>query len=299
MAIPSHRRVAGEEYKKNNVFPRFNGMRSRAWCFTWNNPPDTSYALLDELACRYLVYGKEFAPATRTPHLQGYVYYTHPRSLSAVRSDLPGCHLDIARGTPQQNFDYCSKDGDFIERGDRPLSPADKGAGEIERYALTWTLAKAGRLEEIDADIRVRLYSTLLRIQRDFMPEVQALGGVCGVWIHGLSGCGKTRSVLSKYPEAYIKPRSIWWDGYQSEPVVLLDDLDNFDVRLGGLLKHWADFAPFIAEKKGGSIKIRPERLIVTSQFTIEEIWSDTQTRDALLRRFTVVPKTHGQAILI
>jgi len=61
-------------------------------------------------------------------------------------------------------------------------------------------------------------------------------------------------------------------DGYLDEPVVLLDDVDKFDRALGGRLKHWADFAPYIGEIKGGSRRIRPEKLIVTSQYTIEDI---------------------------
>jgi len=81
--------------------------------------------------------------------------------------------------------------------------------------------------------------------------------------------------------------------------VVLLDDLDVFDVKLGGNLKHWADAYAFIGEFKGGSRRIRPEKLIVTSQYKIEDIWKDEETRLALNRRFTVITKYLGQNIII
>lgn len=131
------------------------------------------------------------------------------------------------------------------------------------------------------------------------MPRVEALDGVCGLWIYGRSGCGKTRTVLKAYPDCYIKPRNAWWDGYNGEEVVLVDDVDIFDRALGGKLKHWADFSPFIGESKGTSVRIRPKKLIVTSQYSIETIWEDEETREALNRRFTVINKVKDQDILI
>lgn len=274
--------------------------RHRAWCFTWNNYPDQLEALnLDSLKADYLVYGKELGPQTGTPHLQGYVHFVHACSLSQVRRRLPGTRLVAASGTAEENFIYCSKDGDFVELGCRPMSPDDGGELEIDRWHTAWTLAKQGAIEDIDADIRVRLYTTLKRIGVDFMPKPAPLDATCGLWIYGLSGSGKTRAALSAYPDAYIKPRNNWWDGYANEPVVILDDVDKFDRALGGKLKHWADFAPFIAEVKGSASRIRPTKLIVTSQYKIEDIWEDEETRAALLRRFTVIEKVAGQDIIL
>lgn len=180
-----------------------------------------------------------------------------------------------------------------------PADPADRGADERQRWEDAWASAKLGLIDAIPADIRVRQYSTLRRIERDYMPPVARLGGPCGLWIHGLAGCGKTRLVLDTYPDLYPKPRNTWWDGYQREPVVLIDDFDRFDVKLGGQLKHWADAYPFIGEIKGGSVKIRPTMVIVTSQYTIEEIWTDQETRDALLRRFVVKEKVLDEILEI
>jgi len=167
------------------------------------------------------------------------------------------------------------------------------------RWETAWTNAKLGAIEAIPPDIRVRQYSALRRIERDYMPAVEPLTGPCGTWIFGLSGAGKTRGVLDAYPDAYPKPRTQWWDGYQGERVVLLDDVDRFDVKLGGLLKHWADCYPFIGEQKGGAKKIRPTRLFVTSQYRIEDIWEDAETRDALSRRFNVIEKRVGEGMII
>jgi hypothetical protein len=182
-------------------------------------------------------------------------------------------------------------------RGDLPADPSDRGDAEKLRWEAAWDAAKRGALDEIPADIRLRQYSVIRRIERDYMPPMERLGGPCGLWIYGRSGTGKTRSVSDQYPGHYPKPCNAWWDGYQRESIVVLDDIDKFHVALGGKLKHWADSYPFIGENKGGSIKIRPRLFIVTSQYTIADIWEDLETREALLRRFVMVEKRMNEDI--
>lgn len=219
--------------------------------------------------------------------------------MGSVRRKLPGVHVEPAKGSLQQNQVYCRKGGEFVESGDPPVEPAERGANEIARWDLARLAAKEGRFDDIPSDIFIRQYSSLRRIHRDYMPSVVPLESLSSLWIHGLSGCGKSRSCSRAYPDAYWKPRNQWWDGYQSEEVVVLDDVDKFDVRLGGYLKHWADYYPFIAETKGGSQRIRPNKIVVTSQYTIEDIWIDEETRSALNRRFTVIEKFVNQDILL
>lgn len=271
--------------------------RSRGYVWTWNNYPVDHCTILSAIQCRYIVFGRELAPETGTPHLQGYVYFAHGKTASSVRSLLRGCHVEASRGLPSQIRTYCIKDGDFEERGSIPGDPVDRGDAECTRWQSAWDAAKIGDIEAIPPDIRIRSYSAIRRIERDFMPPVENLGAPCGIWIFGLAGVGKTLAVVTKYPNVFIKPRNVWWDGYQREPVVLLDDVDKFDVRLGGFLKHWADAYAFIGESKGGSVRIRPKQLLVTSQYRIEEIWEDVETRAALMRRFREVEKTLGNEI--
>lgn len=91
--------------------------RSRAFVFTWNNYPDDHADILDALDARYHCYGNEVAPTTGTLHLQGYLYFKHARSVTGIRSALPGVHVEVAKGTPDQAITYCKKEGSFVEFG--------------------------------------------------------------------------------------------------------------------------------------------------------------------------------------
>jgi len=87
---------------------------AKNWCFTINNPTDNDKDLLYKLSeapsCRYLVFQQEIAPTTGTPHIQGFVSLNTRKRLSGLKK-LVGdrAHLEVARGTAQQNRDYCSK----------------------------------------------------------------------------------------------------------------------------------------------------------------------------------------------
>lgn len=97
--------------------------RSRAYCFTVNNWDDDDCAecilLADE--ARYLIVGFEEGEEKNTPHLQCYVYFENARLFSSMKKKFPTAHFEQARGTPIENKQYCSKEGDFIEFGDLPV----------------------------------------------------------------------------------------------------------------------------------------------------------------------------------
>ena len=83
----------------------------------------------------------------------------------------------------------------------------------------------------------------------------------------------------------------MWWCGYRDDmpghKTVLLDDLHpKFTER--EMLKNWADIFPFQAEIKGGSMTIRPERIIVTSNYHPHEVFGEKDL-GPIMRRFKVV----------
>lgn len=105
------------------------------WCFTLNNYTAAEQihlsTLINNPQVSYLIYGREVGE-NNTPHLQGYVSFTLRKRLNNVK-DLIGarCHLEVARGTPTQNREYCSKEGDFDEYGTLPAQQGKRGEFDV------------------------------------------------------------------------------------------------------------------------------------------------------------------------
>jgi len=268
--------------------------KSRNWVFTLNNYTDVFVSTLPSLpptSCRYICVGKELAPGTGTPHLQGFIVFKNAVRFGTVQASLPGAHLEIARGTVSQCIAYCEKDGDFAEFGDRPLSASDKGNQESARWSLALSLAKAGRFDDISPQIYIGHYRALHAIHADAMVVLDSCPTTTGIWIMGPSGSGKSRAARTQFPELFPKPLNKWWDGYRDQEVVLLDDVDrSCSGWIGNFLKIWGDHYSFIAEFKGKSRAIRPKRILVTSQYSICDLFSnDPELVTALERRYRLV----------
>lgn len=275
--------------------------RSRDFVFTTNNWTQDHIELLSTIDCVYVVYGKETGESG-TPHLQGYIRFKNPKSMSTVIKAMPGSHIEIKKGTPQQAIDYCKKDGDFTERGEAPKTQEDKGTAggdaQKRRYEEAFQAAKDGRMEDIPADLLTRHYATYKKIRMDYATKPNPLEELANEWVYGPTGTGKTRAAHEAHPDAYIKKANTkWWDGYQGQDVVIIDDFDKYHVALGYELKIWGDHNAFPAETKGSTSLIRPKKIIVTSNYHPSEIWQDEQTLQPILRRFKVVQKGSHPAV--
>ena len=105
------------------------------------------------------------------------------------------------------------------------------------------------------------------------------------IWIYGKPGIGKTYYATTHFRPFYWKNLTKWWDGYNGEINVLIDDLDTKSKEIAHYLKIWADNYGFIGEVKMGTIPINFERLIVTSNFLPDELF-DSVIASAITRRF-------------
>lgn len=272
--------------------------RSTSFTFTINNWAPEDRPLLEQLGARYLVYGEEEAPDTGTPHLQGYVSFKNARTLRSLSKKMPRAHIEIAYASAAQNREYCTKNGTNIyEEGDMP----QKNGGDTiqERIATNKRLISASVKELIDSgDIHVRDAKRIRDAQYVYRQcgDPTETDDVRGVWIYGPPGVGKSYKARTQYTQGglYIKAQNKWFDGYQGEANILIEDLDN-DC-LHHYLKIWADKYTCSGEVKGGTIPLRHQHLIVTSNYTIHELHYDPKHTaktytivKALERRFKVI----------
>lgn len=87
--------------------------RVRNFCVTVNNWDETDLTALKSVKIiSYGIMGEEVGKSG-TPHLQGYVQLNCQQTLSAFMKKLKKvgvkCHIEIAKGSSDQNIDYCSK----------------------------------------------------------------------------------------------------------------------------------------------------------------------------------------------
>lgn len=259
------------------------------WVFTLNNFTDDDIdhlkALFADGHVRYICFGKEVGE-NGTPHLQGYLELTKKQRLSGVKS-LVGdrYHFEVRRGTSEQAIEYCKKDGDFFSLG------ASVGKGKRSDLDAVVESVKAGEtVKAIATEHSVAFIKYHRGIQALVLATQRAYEHVevRGVWFYGPPGVGKSFMARQLCPNAYLKPQSKWFDGYAGEKAIILDDLDKGGICLGHHLKIWADRYSCTGETKGGTVYLNHRVFIVTSNWSIEELFEETDENmiAAITRRF-------------
>jgi len=92
--------------------------QGKNWCFTINNYSQEElghlHTLVDSDEVTYLVFQEERGE-TGTPHIQGFVQAASRKRVNGIKAIVgTRAHVEIARGTAEQNKQYCTKeDGRF------------------------------------------------------------------------------------------------------------------------------------------------------------------------------------------
>lgn len=262
--------------------------KQRDFVFTVNNYTDADFIHLAAIAgtAEYLIYGHEIAPQTGTPHLQGYVYFKNARTASAAKKIFAPNWTEFAKGDATQNTTYCSKDGQFKVFGKCPKQGA---RNDIHAFVLTVQesqskLSEATLLLE-HSSMAARYPQFVDRTQRHFHPP-KDLTRLDNLWCYGPPGTGKTHYACEQ-GTFYIKAPNKWHCGYAGEDNIIVEDIEPKHASfLSWFLKIWGDKRPYTAQTKGSSVFIRPKRIIVTSNYSIEEMCWDEVTTAAISRRF-------------
>lgn len=232
----------------------------------------------------YAVGQLEKGEETEHPHIQFFLSFkksVRPTQITRVDKRVHFEKVKINNGADR----YCMKEETRVE------GPIEFGEKPIQRnnktdWEAVWKKAKEGKIEEIPASIRVIHYNKLKSIAKDNM-QFKDCDHLRGIWIWGKAGSGKSRWVREQCKESlYPKLCNKWWDGYQGEKYVVMDDIMPCHSVLAQQLKIWTDRYDCILETKGGAVHAQYEYFIVTSQYSIGEIFQDEKDREALQRRF-------------
>ena len=194
----------------------------RDWCFTaWEKPIN-----FDKEKIKYIIYGYELCPTNNREHYQGFAIFNRTVRLPQAKRCVGGgdrTHIKPRRGTRDQARDYCRKDGNVFEWGRfDPMTKEDLFKQPIEI------------LKKDYPEFYCRYHRGLEKLQpkgpieRDM--EIYIL------W--GEPGTGKTSHVMRTHGESVYKfdPPYKWFDGYEGEEVLLIDDYKRGAIDRGLLL---------------------------------------------------------------
>lgn len=268
--------------------------RSKGWFLTYPQCSVAKEDLLDALKAKVDVV--EYVVAAElhqdgNPHLHAFIALRAKFEWYAKKQpdfwDVDGHHpnVQIARSW-RCCIAYCKKDGDFITNIDLDAARAKKAAHNAKLLELDPKKAVD------EGYIGLCALPMLLNAKRAYanLEEVPLhLERKC-FWIYGKARVGKSHACRDAYPGLFEKAQNKWWDSYQGETAVLLDDFDKQGACLGHYLKIWADNYRFNAEVKGGVIRPCYTVLLVTSNYTPDQIFmEDKELCEAVTARFKVI----------
>lgn len=268
---------------------------ARHFVFTSHAKTEPIY---DSDKMRYLVYQLELCPTTKTPHWQGYVELHQSLRPTTVKKLLGGNpHVEYRRGTRDDARNYCMKEE---TRAEPPVEHGQwvKNQGKRTDLDQIYELIKNG---SSDLTLLDQFPSQVIRYGRG----IKSAKFISNAATHsklrrknlivkcywGPPGCGKTRKAWDEEGHSLFSltkgnGSTVWFDGYDGEDCLLLDDFYGW-IPYGYLLQL-LDIYPVRLEIKGGHCWAAWTRIIITSNKQPSE-WYNRSECDALLRRITTI----------
>lgn len=252
------------------------------------------------LHAKYAVYGHEIAPSTGTPHLQGYISLRKKMRMTTLQGKMREINvnlsLQVAKASANENRVYCTKaDKDnFFECGD--INHCSSVRSDLRE--VTEQIAAGKRLYEIYESNRTcfiqyhsGIKSAVALEEKILCPKVR--NDLTVSVFYGEAGTGKSHRAVEICNAGKLdyffcnSPQGgvVWWDGYDREPAVIIDDFKGWikPHDLWRILDKWELRLP----TKGSIRYAFYTHVFITSNYPPLSWYSDEVVfdRQALLRR--------------
>lgn len=251
------------------------------------NEPDHWTNVLDYLTNKgptFLIASLEEAPRTGHKHIHCYCQF--PKQVQLYSGKIHNAHVDICRGSPEQNISYVEKEGNLlIELGDRPKPKKGKlTIGEASK--LTW--------EELQSLPVTQLRHILLAKNEAELRKWQESGAVFNKveveWIYGPTGTGKTRYVVENHATTVTYNNGFFSNWGDSRTIAFEEFRGEIPYRL--FLQITDSYhGHYTVNIKGGQKVIDIDKVIITSPLSPQQVYKQqAQKEDSinqLLRRIT------------
>lgn len=250
---------------------------------------------------------QEVCPETDKRHAHVICNFDTAKTFSQVSHLFPGCQVwsvKIGRTAAdlQRIITYCRKD-ESREAGPWMHGAVPQGA-RGEKRSTAWadalTMIQDGKTDAEVAQLLPhvaqstgfdRLRSRLSKPRTMREPPTVVL-------LHGPTGTGKTRAAYALADArgwtivsipTWTGGGKVWWNGYQQQRILLLDDMMPISVGMAGYWLQVLDRYPMMVEFKGGAVDLNSPIIIVTSNHGLDALtegWPEANAA-AFDRRFT------------
>lgn len=253
-------------------------MSRRDWCFTAWIKPEPDY---DKL--KYIIWGEEICPKTLKQHYQGFVITkgtNGPRAIKRIIGANDTTHIEPRRGTRRQASDYCRKDGNVIEFGElEPITNKDLFNKAKEPGGIDY-------LKNEYPEFYCRYYKGLERLA----PKGEKWRGMPKVIVlWGKPGTLKTRTAMESAENVFkLDEPYTWWDGYDGESTIVIDDYE-WGKMSRNLLLNICDGYRLRLPVKGAFVWAKWNTVYITTNQNAET-WRDAafERRIAEIRNLTI-----------
>lgn len=258
---------------------------NRKWFITINNYTDDDIirARNEIQKCRYGIFGREIGEKNHIPHIHIWLHYKSTRKWGKFSKMFPRANIQVGRGRDQDQI-YIKKDNKFEEYG----TPEKQGE-RSDLKKIKECVELGGNMNDIleiaENYQGIKMGEIILKYKekkRDINPNLEV------IWYYGKSGTGKTRKVFEENENVFCPTTYKWWDGYDGEEIVLLDDWRPDWCSYKQLL-GLTDIYPFRVETKGGSRQVKYKRIYITSHLAPKDYYYGLDDDDyyQLERRIT------------
>jgi len=249
----------------------------------WNEDELASFV---KLCSQYWCYGEEKCPTTGKKHYQAYGEFGRQVSFDKIKKLCPTSHFADSKGNAEQNITYCKKDGVFFSGGEPSKQGKRTDIHKVKELVKSGATMEA-IIEAMD-EPNYQAIRTAEKLKQYLQPKRNCKPHV--VWFWGPTGSGKTRTAVETCEELKLDywmssgPLEPFWNGYDGQPAIILDDFRAQHCTFTSLLR-WLDRYEVHVNTKGGHTRLMATKIFVTSAYPPDEVYRTREDIGQLLRR--------------
>lgn len=281
--------VGVEVGNSNNSIPNSSAPNHglyRHWSFTLQGHEDwqeNDFKHIHKLI-RYMIVQKERAPSTGKIHWQGYMQTVKSVKHSVVRG-WARWHIEATRNIGA-SIAYCQKEDTRVDPPIEWGKATTKGQRNDILSLRNAIIQGKDFITIADDDHLGCVLAKYTRFHDRYRQELERkrFGKVSAkpevVWIWGATGVGKTKYVHDHaIGEIYIADMLPWWDGYNTQENILLDDFRADQLPFQVLLRL-LDRYPMTLQVKCSSRMRQSPNIWITAPCSPEELFNSNSAED-------------------